>query len=206
MPTLAAVFEWLTALPPGLLALAVAGFTFAENLMPPLPSDTVVGVLTFVSAAGQRPFGLMLAAVIVGSASGGAVVYGLGRRFGADGLQQRLRKQGLVVQEARLEAAYARYGMITLFVGRLIPGVRSIVPLFAGALRLSAPLSLLVIIAASVMWYGTITWVAYQLGGDWEDFVQRVKGLGAWGLGGIVALAIVVAWRWRRARQPAGGA
>jgi membrane protein DedA with SNARE-associated domain len=203
MPTVAAVFAWLTELPPGLLALAVAGLAFAENIVPPLPSDTLIGLLTFLSAAGDRPFRVILGALVLGSSSGGALVFALGRRYGADGLQQRLRRQGLLGQEAKLEAAYARYGLITLFVGRLVPGVRSIVPVFAGALRLPALRSLLVILSASVLWYGSIAWVAYQVGGDWPGFVARVKAAGPWGVGAILLVALVAGgWVWR-ARQAA---
>lgn len=207
MPTVATVFAWLSQLPPGLLALAVAGLAFIENLVPPIPSDSLIGLLSFVSAAGDRPFGLILSAIVLGSASGGALLFVLGRRFGADGLQQRLRQQGLLAQEAKLEAAYAKYGLITLFVGRMVPGVRSIVPLFAGAMRLSALRSLLVIFSASLLWYGAIAWAAYQLGGDWPGFVARLRAVGPWGVAALLLVAAIAGswvWRARRAARRAG--
>jgi membrane protein DedA with SNARE-associated domain len=205
MPGVAAVVDWLGALAPGWLALWIVGLSFVENVFPPIPSDTLIGILVALAAAAGRPLTLLITSVIIGSAAGGITVYALGRRYGAEGLQARMRRQGTESTEQRLEAAYARYGLLALFVGRLIPGVRSIVPVFAGALRLHAGLSLSVILLASACWYLTLALLAYQVGGNWEALSARMAEYGRAGgiIGGAILAVLVLAW-WRRRRVLSG--
>ena len=81
-----AAIDWLTALPPAILAFALALLAFVENLVPPIPADTLIAIMTFVAAAADQPVAGLISAVIVGSAGGGLTTFWLGRRYGADGL------------------------------------------------------------------------------------------------------------------------
>ncbi len=204
---MSAVIEWLAGLPAVVLALTLAGLALIENFVPPVPSDTLIAITTFLAAAADRPVAGLVAAVIVGSASGGMMTYGLGRRFGAEGLMVRMRRHGLLDQEATLERAYARYGMLALFVGRLLPGVRSVVPVFAGALRLPTVSSLSVITIASTLWYAALALIAHRAGGNWDLIERQLRAIGRTGLliavGLLLAAAFLTrrAWRARRARR-----
>jgi membrane protein DedA with SNARE-associated domain len=196
------IVDWLGELSPFWLSSSIIGLSFVENVFPPLPSDTLIGILVALAAAAERPLTLIIASVIIGSAAGGITVYGLGRRYGAEGLYARMRRQGTVETEQRLEAAYARYGLLALFVGRLIPGVRSIVPVFAGALRLNPLLSMSVILLASACWYLTLAVLAYQVGGNWDALSARMAAYGRTGgiVGaGIIGVIMAALW-WRRRR------
>ncbi len=201
------VIDWLTALPPAVLAVALALLAFVENLVPPIPADTLIAIMTFVAAAADQPIAGLIAAVIVGSAGGGLTTFWLGRRYGADGLMTLMRRRGLVAQEERLERAYARYGMLALFFGRFVPGLRSIVPVFAGALQLPAIASTAVITAASTLWYTALALLAYRAGGSWEAIEASMRGVGRTGAGvamlTLVAIALIL---WRRRRTSRAGA
>jgi len=85
-------------------------------------------------------------------------------------------------------------------VSRFLPGVRAIVPPFAGAMRLPAFRVMLSVATASGVWFGLITFLAFRAGDNW-DLVERylvrsgkVAGLIAVG---IVVLAIGI-WLWKR--------
>jgi membrane protein DedA with SNARE-associated domain len=184
-----AAIDWLAGLPEILLAAVLAGLAFIENIVPPVPSDTLIAIMTFLAAAADRPVAGLMGAVIVGSAGGGMLTYWLGRRFGAEGLTTVMRRRGLLAEEARLERAYARYGVLALFAGRLVPGLRSIVPVFAGALRLPMISSLLVITAASTLWYSALAYLAHRAGGNWEAIETQLRALGR--TGGLIALIAV---------------
>jgi membrane protein DedA with SNARE-associated domain len=186
-----AAIDWLAGLPEILLAAVLAGLAFIENVVPPVPSDTLIAIMTFLAAAADRPVAGLMGAVIIGSAGGGMLTYWLGRRFGAEGLTTVMRRRGLLAEEARLERAYARYGVLALFAGRLVPGVRSIVPVFAGALRLPVTSSLLVISVASALWYGALAYLAHRAGGNWEAIESQLRALGRTG-GSIAVVALGV--------------
>jgi membrane protein DedA with SNARE-associated domain len=93
--------------------------------------------------------------------------------------------------------------MPAVFVSRFLPGVRAIVPAFAGALRLPVVMTTLMIASASAIWYGIITVVAFRVGADWERLsavVARYRNLTAM-VAAVVALLGLVAWLALRNRR-----
>ena len=56
--------------------------------------------------------------------------------------------------------------MFALFLSRFIPGVRALVPPFAGAFRLPLIRSMVVMGVASGIWYGIISYLAFRVGAD----------------------------------------
>jgi membrane protein DedA with SNARE-associated domain len=138
--------------------------------------------------------------VWAGNVAGAAFTYALGRRLGAGYIERKfLGGEGNGAQQ-RLEKLYNRYGLGALFLSRFLPGVRAIVPPFAGALRVPAVRAMLVIGIASGIWYGAVAWLAFRLGADWE----RVAGIMARqsrvvGIVVAVLVAVVLAvWMLRR--------
>jgi membrane protein DedA with SNARE-associated domain len=63
----------------------------------------------------------------------------------------------------------------------------------------------LVIGIASAIWYGTVTWVAYRVGADWDALQERIGALSrttAIIAGTLVVLALTI-WFVRRKRRTA---
>jgi membrane protein DedA with SNARE-associated domain len=108
--------------------------------------------------------------------AGAMVVYALGRRYGAEAVERRIFAYGKMGEkaESRLEKLYVRYGMLALFLSRFLPGVRALVPPFAGAMKMPAIPVLTAIAVASGIWYGTVTVAAYHVGSDWDALRARL--------------------------------
>jgi membrane protein DedA with SNARE-associated domain len=197
------LFEWLTSLPPVALYLALALTAALENFFPPLPADTVVAFGSFLAARGEATLLSTYLATWLGNVSGAMGVYALGRHVGADGMRTWLLKYGRARSEERLEQLYRRRGMLALFLSRFLPGVRALVPPFAGALRMPALRVAMVVTIASGLWYGFITLLAYRLGADWEAISARLgvltRSLG-WGAA-VVAVAAAAWLIYRRASR-----
>lgn len=197
--------DWLSGLPPFALYAALAVVAALENIFPPLPADTVVAFGAFLAARGHATLVGAFLATWLGNVSGALLVYALGRRYGASYAQRWLARFGSEQNEQRLERMYAQRGIAALFLSRFIPGVRALVPPFAGAVRVPALRATLAIGVASGIWYGIVTWIAYHVGSDWEALQARLKSAGitaALVAGGIAV--VVVAWyllRRRRAKQ-----
>lgn len=191
------LLQWLVTLPVEAL-YPILGLTAAlENLFPPFPSDVVVAFGSFIVAQGGRgtQFGVFVVTWF-GNIAGAMVVYYLGRRYGAERLERRLAGKHAQSVDRRLHALFDRFGMPAVFVSRFVPGVRAIVPAYAGALRLPIGRAAAMIAIASGIWYGLITWVAFRVGTDWQRLsatvarystaaaiaasVLLVVGLGAW--------------------------
>ena len=197
------VLTWLSGLPPAALYAALAVVAAAENIFPPLPADTVVAFGAFLAARGQATLVGAFLATWFGNVAGALFVYMLGRRYGAQFAHQWMSRFGGVANEARLQSMYARRGILALFLSRFIPGLRALVPPFAGALRVPPLRATLAIAVASAIWYGIVTVIAYRVGSDWATLQARLREAGATAAliaGALVILA--VAWYLIRRRRP----
>ncbi len=192
-----ALLEWLVSLPTWALYGTLALIAAAENVFPPLPADTVVGVGSFLAARGSGSLVVAATSIWAGNLLGAIGMYFVGRRYGSAALMRRF---GGADAEARVAKMYASYGVSALFVSRFLPGVRAIVPPFAGALRLPLRQVVPAMAAASAIWYGLIAWLGFRFGQNLEQLqamigsATRTSGLIAVG---IVLLAGGVIW-WRR--------
>jgi membrane protein DedA with SNARE-associated domain len=198
------LMDWVAGIDlPTLYALLVL-VAFIESIFPPAPADVVVAFGSFLAARHQAQYPLVVAAIVAGSTMGAMLIYIIARHYGAGWMQRQLRRFKLVGAGEKLETIYAHYGLAALFVSRFLPGLRAVMPPMAGALRVPWMRTAVVIGLASTIWYGTIAWVAFRVGADWEqvramlDMVGRrvlVLAIAAAGLLGFVG------WRlWLRHR------
>jgi membrane protein DedA with SNARE-associated domain len=199
-----AILVWLESLPVGALYGSLALIAAVENVFPPVPADTVVAFGSFLAARGHgTAFGAFLS-TWAGNVTGAMLMYAAGRRFGADWLHARLARKGKGEQiEARLERMYGKYGLVAIFMSRFLPGVRAIVPPFAGALRVPPVRAGLMIALASAVWYGAVTLVAYRLGENWEQASAVLREGQRSLMSGVAAVAVVAlaVWFFRRRRR-----
>jgi membrane protein DedA with SNARE-associated domain len=196
------VLDWLAALPPVALYLSMAVAAAVENIFPPVPADTVVAFGSFLAARGEGTIIGAFLATLLGNMTGAAIMYAAGRRYGAEQIEKRLLKDKSAGAEAKLRALYDRYGLLALFLSRFLPVVRAIVPPFAGALKLPPVRSLLVMGAASGIWYGLIAYLAFTAGADWDVLQQSIKQYGLVAATIVVGLVIVGLLVWFRRRRP----
>jgi membrane protein DedA with SNARE-associated domain len=199
---LQSLLAWLAALPAGVLYLCLALFAAVENIFPPLPTDTVVAFGTWLAARGEGSALVAFLCTWLGNIAGAAAMYAVGRRHGTVWMQRRFPRLADEQGEARLRVLYSKYGMVALVVSRFIPGLRAVVPPFAGALRVPAVPAVGAMALASGVWYGMISYLAYRAGADWEAVTAMIGRSGR--VATIVAcvLALLGGLLWlRRSRQ-----
>jgi membrane protein DedA with SNARE-associated domain len=193
----------LAGLPAGLLYPVLFAVAAIENLVPPFPADVVFAFGAFVAAQGRHQMTWVFLAAWSGNVAGALLVYYLGRRYGAARLERQVAGSKASEREARIRALFARYGLAAFFIARFIPGVRSIVPPAAGALKVPVVTTTVLIGAASAIWYGVITLVAFRVGNDWHQLrdslgqFSRTFGVAALG---VLTLGLVI-WAIVRRRQ-----
>ena len=197
------ILDWLESLPVAALYGCLAIIAAIENIFPPVPADTVVAFGSFLAARGH---GTALGAFLstwIGNVAGAMLMYAVGRHFGADWLEARMARRGGTDVKQKLERMYGRYGLMAIFMSRFLPGVRAIVPPFAGALRVPPIRAGAMIAIASAIWYGTVTIVAYRLGANWEEATARLAGYQRTIVIVVAVLATLalIAWLMRRRRR-----
>jgi membrane protein DedA with SNARE-associated domain len=201
VPTVDQAFQWLTALPPEALYIAAISLAFIENIFPPFPSDVFIGICAFASARGDASPVAIYCLVITGNILGASFTYALGRKYGAAGLKRQMEKRGALQGEAKLERMYLRYGLLGLFIGRFLPGIRGIVPMLAGAMKLNYWKTIGVVTGVAMFFYGLLMGFAFSVGNNWEAFVARISALGRWGTVAGLSLLLVAATVWFVARR-----
>ena len=196
------VLDWLSSLP--IVALYATMFVAAgiENIFPPIPADTIVAFGTFLAARGKGTVIGAFLSVWLGNLTGASIMYGAGRRYGASHIEKRLLKDKGAGAERRLRTLYERYGIGALFLSRFVPGVRAIVPPFAGALRIPFVPAIIVMGIASGIWYGLVAWLAFRVGSSWDALQSTLKQYGTIAAAAALGIGLLAAivWFFRKRR------
>jgi membrane protein DedA with SNARE-associated domain len=197
------ILDWLLTLPPSTLLPAMALLAAAENIFPPIPADLLIALGAFIAARNDASPIPAFLCVLIGNVAGAMAMYAAGRRYGASWTERRFHLKSKESADDKLSRLYERYGLISLAIGRFIPGVRAVVAPFAGALRAPVLGTIAAITLASGSWYGLVTWAAFNAGSNWEELVRTLGRMGR--VTALMAVALIVAiglaWYWRRRRK-----
>src|SRR3954465_6511806 len=197
---LSSITQWLGNLPLGSLYATIAVLSAFENFFPPFPSDAVIAFGAFLADRGHGSAVTVFVLGWFGNVAGACITYMLGRRYGSKAFLRRLEKYAGPDAEKRIKQLHKKYGFAGLFVSRFLPGVRAIVPPFAGAMELPAFKVLLSVASASAVWFALITFLAFRAGDNWDVvqpfLVRSGKVAGAIAVG-IVIIGVGI-WVWKR--------
>jgi LPXTG-motif cell wall-anchored protein len=201
---LESVLEWLQSLPLGALYTSMACLAIVENIFPPIPADTIVALGSFLAAKGQGSATVAFLVVWIGNLIGATIMYWVGRHLGARWTEGwfGFGPPG-ARQEHKLTTLYEKYGLAALALSRFMPGVRALVPPFAGAMRLP-PLSVFLVMALpSGVWYGVVTIVAFQMGTRFDLALDSIKSAQNWTtvIAGILLAGLVILWLLARRKR-----
>ncbi len=120
---------------PGIVVLMTLESSFF-----PFPSEIVIPPAAYLAAAGKMDFSLIILSGTLGSVLGAAFNYWLAICFGRPFIEKYGRY--LLIRPEVLHKAdlfFQRYGHISTFIGRLLPGIRQYISLPAGLARMNFP-------------------------------------------------------------------
>jgi membrane protein DedA with SNARE-associated domain len=162
-----------------------------ENIFPPVPADTAIGLGAFLSGRG-----LMSAWVVFGlgwSANVGSAtaIYLLARRYGRPFFRGRLGRRLLPRRVLeRIEREYGRHGTYGVFLARLLPVWRGVVMPFAGVARLPPARALVPMALAGALYYGALTAAVAAVAANLDDVVRLLNRVNA--VVGVVAVVLLL--------------
>ena len=178
-----------------------------ETVFPPLPSEVVLPLAGFLTSQGDLNLPLVIGASTAGAYLGALGLYGLGAALGQARSIRILSKLPLVDREdfERAHAWFGRRGRGSIFFGRLIPGVRSLISLPAGAQRMSLVTFSIFTVAGSGLWNVILIGAGAALGTQYA-LVDRYSRYINYALYAVIAglLVWLVVRRVRRARERPG--
>src|SRR5436309_959569 len=174
-----------------------------ESIFPPVPADTAVALGAFLAGRGVMNAWAVFLLTWVANVGSAAAVYGLGRRYGRDFFQGRLGRKLLPEPVlAHITAQYRRHGTSGIFLSRLLPVWRAVVPPFAGVAGVPPVRALVPLALASGLWYGGLTFFVATASANLQTVLAALgrvnSGLGAVALGVLIFLAV---WTVRRLKR-----
>lgn len=192
----AAVSNFIAAY--GLVAVFV--LMVCESCGLPFPSEVIMPTGGVLAAAGHMNFAVL---VVVGAAAnlvGSLIAYGLAARFGEPLLLGPGRYVG--IRRHHLELAdgwFQRWGLLAVFVGRVLPVVRTYISFPAGLARVDLMRFSILTFVGALPWCAALALVGYELGRNYDRIsgpVQKIAIAIA-----LAVLLVVIVW-YVRGREP----
>jgi len=201
--------DWVTHAVQTLGVTGVALLMLLENIFPPIPSELIMPLAGFLSASGVVAFWPTVFAGAAGSLAGASLWYVVGRSVGERRLREWVDAHGrwLTVSAHdvdRAERWFRRHGGAAVFVGRLIPGVRTFISLPAGFARMPLVPFLLYSAAGTLVWSAFLAYAGRLLGERYERVGHYLAPVTT---GVLVAAVLLYIWRvlrWQSTRGDGG--
>ena len=171
-----------------------------ESACIPLPSEIVMPFSGYLVSRGELQLWAVAVAGAVGCVLGSLAAYGLG----AWGGRPLVMKYGryVLVSPHDLELAdrwFTHYGDATIFIGRLLPVVRTFIAFPAGVSRMDLGKFVVYTFVGSLAWCWGLAWVGERLGEHWDSLGTYFHRFDA--AIGALMLAAAVWWVWRHLRH-----
>jgi membrane protein DedA with SNARE-associated domain len=192
---------WVATVIDSMGVVGVGLLVALENLVPPVPSEIVLAMAGYLAAAGRINVVLVVLAATAGSVLGALALYWLGRGVGEDRLKRWLDRIPLVDSDdlQRADRWFERYGKWTVLFGRMVPVIRSLVSVPAGADRMPLGQFLALTTLGSAIWNSIFVGLGYTLGSQWQQ-IDRYSSWFDYGVGALF-LVLVATWATKRIRK-----
>jgi membrane protein DedA with SNARE-associated domain len=194
--------QWATDVAYSLGYVGIAILTALGNLHLPIPTEITLPLAGFLVGQGRLSFVLVLIWTTVAAVGASLVLYFPGLWFGEARLRRLVRKFGrfVLVSESDLDKAselFKRHGAKAILIGRLTPGVGTLISIPAGLYRMPILGWFMVFtVLDSVIWNAALIGLGWFLGSQWT-LVVRYASIVEYAV--LAAIAIGILWfLWRR--------
>jgi membrane protein DedA with SNARE-associated domain len=189
---------WLLELVDTLGPLGVGISILLETVVPPIPSEAVLGLAGVLINQGRMSIVPVILFATLGSVLGALFLYSVGRALGPRRSHAFLDRLPLVETHDvdRTFAWFERHGRWAVFLGRMVPIVRSFISVPAGVVRMPLGRFVLLTAAGSLIWNTLLVTLGVAAG----DFIEANLRY----LDYLVAGAAVLAVGWFVYRKTSG--
>ncbi len=163
-----------------------------ENIIPPIPSELIMGLGGVFSGQGKFNVYAVLAAGTAGSTAGNYFWYYLGRKLSRVRLNAFVERWGrwltVDLQELeRVNRAFVTHGGGIIFFARCVPGIRTLISLPAGMFDMRAAKFIAWTLAGTFLWNAALVTAGYQLGAHVANINDYLGPIST----GVVVLIVV---------------
>jgi membrane protein DedA with SNARE-associated domain len=174
--------------------LAILLLMMAESACIPVPSELTMPLGGAIAAGAVAGVHLSLALVIVvgvvGNVIGSYLAWAVGRYGGEAATRRWSSFLGGQSGIERAQRWFDRYGGRAVFIGRLLPVVRTFISLPAGYAHMRPVRFGVYTAVGCVPWIGGLAWAGYAAGANWQH-VQHLVSTPTYIIAGLIALLVI---------------
>lgn len=140
-----------------------------ESACIPLPSEVIMPFSGFLVFKGEMLLWAVALAGAVGCVVGSIPAYYLGKHGGRP-LVEKYGKWVLISRHDLefADRAFDKYGEIIIFVGRLLPAVRTFIAFPAGVAHMNMPKFIIYTFVGSLIWCWVLAYAGMKFGEHWD--------------------------------------
>ena len=192
---MAQVTTWLISLVSTWRLIAIFVTMTGESAGLPISSEIVVPLGGALASQGKLNFVLVVAVSSLANLTGSLIAFYLTRRFGETVVLSRFgRWMGLSKGHLRLaDRFFARFGLLAVFLGRLLPIVRTYISFPAGLSKIGYPMFTIVTLVGAIPWNFGLAYAGFLLG---QNYQKVATTLGPFAIPIIIGVVILLAVAW----------
>lgn len=151
---------------------------FLESTAFPLPSELIVIPAGISASQGEMNLFLIIFVGTVGNVAGAVFSYYLAA-FAGRVVLFRIGKYLFVKPETiiKVEEYFKNHGSISVFIGRLLPGIRHFISLPAGIAKMDMKLFFFYTTVGSLIWTTVLAMLGYEIGENRELIKQYIHSI-----------------------------
>ena len=171
-----------------------------ENIFPPIPSELIMPLAGFSAAQGTLSFAGVVVSGTIGSLAGAYFWFLIGRWIGPDRIKRFAARHGrwLTLHPDEVDQArdfFTRHQGMALFIGRLIPAIRSIISIPAGVNGVPITVFMMCSSLGTALWTFLLAGAGYVLQSQYERVSEWLNPAS-----NVVVAALTVWYVYRVAR------
>ncbi|RAM52283.1 MAG: DedA family protein [Hapalosiphonaceae cyanobacterium JJU2] len=167
--------DWIKTTIESMGYVGIALLMFLENLFPPIPSELIMPLAGYTANLPNAKLNIIgvFFAGLVGSVLGALIWYYPGKFLGENRLKVWADRYGKWLTISSKEISKSKHwfdqqGNKAVLMGRLVPGIRTLISVPAGLSNMPLPSFILYTTVGSAAWVGLLTYSGYILGSKYE--------------------------------------
>lgn len=160
--------QWVISLVSDYLYAGIFTASLLETIFPPIPSEAIFPLAGYVASQNNMSVIHVILLGITGSLGstvGAVVIYFISLKLGREGLAKYLKYARITDEHLKkVDKWFARHGEKVVLFGRMVPGIRELVSIPAGFLKMNIIKFLIFTFVGSAVWGISLSLVGYYFG------------------------------------------
>ena len=197
--------DWVIRLIDALGYFGVFLLMFLETIFPPIPSELILPVAGMRAESGPLSLPGVVASATAGSMLGNLIWYVLAKSIGEARFRRFIERHGrwLTMDWRDVEKVrrhFARFGAGIIFVGRMLPTIRTFISIPAGLVHMDLARFMIWSTAGTAIWSALLATGGYLLGVHFDEIEETAEPVIAAIVGALLVYYLYRQVTWSRRR------